>query len=232
MTSTNRIAAALLLPVMIAGVAFAASPAQADTTTIQGAKAELRNAQGQPVGTAIFSPVPQGLKLQVNVQGFIETAPGDHGIHVHAVGKCEAPSFTTAGGHFNPDAKKHGLNSPEGHHAGDMPNIIIDAAGNSTYETVLTNLTVDGGTNSVLDADGSAVVIHAGPDDLMTDPAGNSGARVACGEVATYAIPTAGMPRTGAGDGQTDFLPWVALVSGLTLLVAGKRVSSLVRSKQ
>jgi Cu-Zn family superoxide dismutase len=109
--------------------------------------------------------------------------PGDHALHVHAAGKCEPP-FTTAGGHFNPDSKKHGLTLAEGHHAGDMPNLHIPASGELTVEVMNTAVTLDKDKpNSVLDADGSAIVIHAGADDYKTDPTGKAGDRIACGVV-------------------------------------------------
>jgi Cu-Zn family superoxide dismutase len=165
------------------------------------------------------------VKLEVQVQGFATAAAGEHGIHVHAVGKCEPDAFTTAGGHFNPTGKKHGLNSPEGSHAGDMPNMVLDGQGNSTYETTLAGISLDGGANSLFDADGSAVVIHAGPDDLVTDPAGNSGARVACGVVSAYALPVVGMPSTG-GPEDWSLITWVVLLVALGLGVAGRGVAA------
>jgi superoxide dismutase, Cu-Zn family len=226
----NRIARtlfALLVPVLFAWAAIAVSPALAQSQT-QGAKADLKDAQGQLVGTAIFSPAASGVKLQVQVNGFTAAAVGEHGIHVHTTGKCEAPAFTSAGGHFNPDTKKHGLNSPEGHHAGDMPNIIFDSAGNATYETVVDGVTLGAGSASLMDADGSALVIHAGPDDLVTDPAGNSGARVVCGELAVYAIPVAGMPQTGIFVDANLFVV-VGLLAALALVLLGRRMAAAGR---
>src|SRR3954447_7348902 len=140
MKKVARTASALLLPALFAWVAIAGSPALAQSQA-QGAKADLKDTQGQLVGTAVFSPDPSGVKLQVQVNGFAAAAAGEHGIHIHTTGKCEAAAFTSAGGHFNPNSKKHGLNSPEGRHAGDMPNIAFDAAGNATYETVVEGVT-------------------------------------------------------------------------------------------
>ena len=104
---------------------------------------------------------------------------GTHAFHIHETGKCEPPEFKSAGGHFNPDETKHGILNPEGPHAGDMPNIHIPADGKLTIEVLNTLVSVDG-DNGVLDDDGSALMIHAGPDDYKTDPSGNSGDRIAC----------------------------------------------------
>jgi len=107
---------------------------------------------------------------------------GEHAFHIHAVGKCEPP-FDSAGGHFNPAQHKHGIMAGEGH-AGDMPNLFVPASGELTVEILNTNVTLaKGKPNSLFDADGSAVVIHAGPDDYKSDPAGNAGGRIACGVV-------------------------------------------------
>ena len=108
--------------------------------------------------------------------------PGDHAIHIHAVAKCEPP-FTSAGGHFNPEGKKHGLENPEGPHAGDMNNFTVAADG--TARTTLTDprVTLGTGPNSVFSSGGTALVIHAKADDMKTDPAGNAGDRIACGTI-------------------------------------------------
>ena len=191
-------------------------PVRAQATT-NGATAEIKDAQGTVVGTATLSEGTSGVLLQVQVRGFTAAATGEHGIHVHAVGVCEAPGFTTAGGHFNPAAKKHGLNSAEGAHGGDLPNLVLDAAGNETYVATNERITVlAGAANSIFDADGSALVIHAGPDDNVTDPAGNSGARIACGVLQAAQIPT-GMPRTGTPG---DEALWLAL-AGVAALGLG-----------
>jgi len=103
--------------------------------------------------------------------------PGTHGAHIHTVGRCDAPDFTTAGGHWNPTGMKHGSMNPQGPHEGDMPNLVIGTDGRGTIGMTIPGATMAG----LLDADGAAFVVHAGPDDLMTDPAGNSGGRIACG---------------------------------------------------
>ena len=103
--------------------------------------------------------------------------PGDHGVHVHTTGSCEAPTFESAGGHWNPESQTHGLEDPAGQHAGDMPNLTVAEDGTGTMDYQLVGGTFEG----LLDADGSAFVVHADPDDQMTDPSGNSGDRIACG---------------------------------------------------
>lgn len=156
-------------------ITLAATGAQA-----QSAKAPLKSADGKDVGSVTLTQTPSGVLLAVSVKGL---AAGEHAFHVHAVGKCEPP-FTTAGGHFNPGSKKHGLMAAEGHHAGDMPNLHIPASGELTVEVVNAAITLEKGKpNSVFDTDGSAVIIHAGKDDYKTDPTGDAGGRIACGVI-------------------------------------------------
>ncbi|HZI05711.1 MAG TPA: superoxide dismutase family protein [Archangium sp.] len=145
------------------------------------ATAELVNTSGQKVGTVTLVQRGDSVELQVEATGL---EPGAHGIHFHQVGLCETPGFTSAGGHFNPLDKQHGLESPNGAHAGDLPNLEADASGKASYKTTTNRVTLGEGQLSIFDADGTALVIHAGADDQVTDPAGNSGARVACGVLA------------------------------------------------
>jgi Cu-Zn family superoxide dismutase len=145
------------------------------------AKAELHDGMGNSVGTAEFSPAPQGVSIRLNLTNL---PPGVHGIHVHAVAKCEGPAFTTAGGHLNPDMKHHGLENPEGPHAGDMPNITVGADGTVKTTIVAPGVTMGDDPHSIFTNGGTALVIHAMPDDLKSDPAGNAGARIACGTIA------------------------------------------------
>ena len=144
-------------------------------------KAELHDAQGNSVGTAEFSPAPQGVSIRLNLSSL---PPGVHGIHIHAVAKCEGPAFTTAGGHLNPDMKHHGLENPEGPHAGDMPNITVSADGTAKATVVAPGVTMGDDTHSIFSNGGTAIVIHAMADDLKSDPAGNAGTRIACGVIA------------------------------------------------
>lgn len=139
---------------------------------------EMKDAKGQPVGTATLSAATGGVQIALDVKNL---TPGVHAIHVHAVPKCEGPAFTSAGGHFNPASKKHGLQNPEGPHAGDMENFTVAADGTSTAKVIAKGITLGKEANSALAGSGTALVIHAGPDDMKTDPAGNAGDRVACG---------------------------------------------------
>jgi Cu-Zn family superoxide dismutase len=139
------------------------------------AKADIKNAQGQTVGTATVTDTPHGALVSV----VLTAAPaGPHAFHLHAVGKCEAP-FTSAGGHLNPGGKKHGIKSAEGAHAGDLPNITVPSGGGLTFEVLAHGVT----SAQLFDADGTAVVMHQGVDDYATDPAGAAGDRIACGVV-------------------------------------------------
>jgi Cu-Zn family superoxide dismutase len=152
-------------------VAIAALPAAA-----QSAKATLKNVDGKEVGTAQLTQVTGGVLITLAVSGL---PAGDHAFHVHAVGKCEPP-FTSAGGHFNPGNKKHGMMSPEGQHAGDMPNLHIPASGALSVDVVNSAITLEKGKGPG-DANGLALIIHAGKDDYKTDPTGDAGGRIACG---------------------------------------------------
>jgi len=146
------------------------------------AVAALQDAEGNAVGEATFTQVADGVTIQVALQGLAIAAAGEHGIHLHTTGAC-TPDFEAAGPHFNPTGAQHGTDNPGGPHAGDLPNLAIDAAGNGTYEATTDLATLGEGENSLLDADGSAIVIHADPDDMITDPSGNSGDRIACGVI-------------------------------------------------
>lgn len=134
----------------------------------------VRGADGATVGTALLRPGTDGVQVTLSVNGL---PPGTHGVHLHQAGRCDPPDFTSAGGHLNPAGKQHGVQNPQGPHAGDLPNLIVGPDGRGTLGMTLAGATMDG----LLDADGAAMVVHAAPDDLMTDPSGNSGGRVACG---------------------------------------------------
>lgn len=138
------------------------------------ATATLRTADGTDVGTASANEVAGGLRFTIDAKAM---PAGTHGAHVHMTGRCDAPDFTTAGGHWNPTNMKHGAMNPQGPHEGDLPNLIIGTDGRGTLGITIPGATIAG----LLDADGSALVVHAAADDLMTDPSGNSGGRIACG---------------------------------------------------
>jgi Cu-Zn family superoxide dismutase len=146
----------------------------------QTAKAALKNADGKDVGAADLTQTPHGVLVRLSVKGL---PPGEHAFHIHGVGKCEPP-FTTAGGHFNPGGKKHGVLAADGPHAGDMPNLHIPASGDLTIEVLNTLVTLEKGKpNSLFQTNGTALIIHAGKDDYKTDPTGDAGGRIACGMV-------------------------------------------------
>jgi len=156
-------------------IGLMALPAHAQT-----AKASLKDTQGKDVGQVQLIQTPNGVLLKMALKG---APPGERAFHIHAVGKCEPP-FTSAGPHFNPASHKHGMEAKEGSHAGDMPNLHIPASGELVVEIANPMISlVKGQPNSLFDADGSAIVIHAGADDYKTDPTGNAGDRVACGVV-------------------------------------------------
>ncbi len=143
-------------------------------------KVDLKDAQGNDVGSVILWDTASGVALQLNLH---DLPAGEHAIHFHQVPKCEAPDFKSAGGHFNPEGKKHGLESPDGHHAGDMKNITVEQDGKAKGPMEDPDVTLKEGPHSLLSNGGTAIVIHANPDDNQTDPAGNAGARIACGVI-------------------------------------------------
>jgi superoxide dismutase, Cu-Zn family len=143
------------------------------------ATATLRDASGKEVGRATLTETTSGLLIRLDVT----SAPqGEHALHFHAVGKCEPPDFKSAGPHFNPAEAKHGIENPEGPHAGDMPNLHVPADGRLSIEVLNQAVTLSG-KSALLDDDGAALVIHAAADDYRTDPAGNAGDRIACGVI-------------------------------------------------
>ena len=144
------------------------------------ASADLAAKSGSMVsGKVTFTEVHGKLRVEAMVSGL---TPGEHGFHVHDVGDCSAPDATSAKGHFNPTAKAHGHHDSAEHHGGDMPNLVADASGMAKYSAEVSGLTLSGPTGVL----GRSVVIHADPDDYKSQPAGNSGKRVACGVIAAH----------------------------------------------
>ncbi|MDQ1407036.1 MAG: superoxide dismutase, Cu-Zn family [Acidobacteriaceae bacterium] len=165
---------------VLAGALIWTSTAVFAQSEVRSAHADIVNAQGQKIGTATIRQAGTGIRLDVKVS---QLPPGTHGIHVHTVGKCEGPDFTSAGGHLNPASRKHGKDNPEGPHSGDLLNIQVKASGDAEASLVDPNATLGDGPNSLFHEGGTSIVIHAKTDDYKTDPAGNSGARIACGVV-------------------------------------------------
>ena len=157
---------ALILPFLVAGCSTVAEPQG-------GPPMPLINASGQTIGTVRAWQTAGGVSFRISASGLPH---GLHGIHVHAVGRCDPPDFKTAGAHWNPAGKQHGMNNPGGPHAGDLPN--VEAAANGVLNATVT--LAGASMASLLEADGAALVVHAAADDYKTDPSGNSGARIAC----------------------------------------------------
>lgn len=178
MTSrTNAlIAATLMIAAPVAATAHDhAEPAEARTVALIGAA-------GQTLGLARLEPTTAGVLITIDASGLPE---GELGFHVHETGRCDpGQGFGTAGGHFEPHGKAHGFRHAQGAHAGDMPNLLVGPDGKARLQVLNRAVALDGGEAGLLDADGSSLVIHAGPDDYVSQPAGASGPRIACAVIA------------------------------------------------
>lgn len=155
-------------------------PAGTAGTRPATASATLVDTQGRSVGQVHFQQGPHGVLLKLDLKN---ATPGVHGLHLHDVGRCERPSFESAGGHFNPSNRQHGFLNPRGPHAGDLPNIEVPATTHLSVESFLADVTIATGPQSLTDDNGSSIMIHTGKDDYATDPAGESGNRLACGQI-------------------------------------------------
>jgi Cu-Zn family superoxide dismutase len=153
---------------------------------------------GNSIGKVQLDERRGAVRIRLTLNDAAVVQPGEHGLHFHAIGRCDGPDFATAGGHFNPHGAQHGHDNPQGAHAGDLPNLTIgnrtrNRDGSHTFQFATKEVTLSPGPASVFDADGTALVIHANPDDNRTDPSGNSGPRLACAAI----LP--GLPKTGGG---------------------------------
>jgi Cu-Zn family superoxide dismutase len=162
---------------VLASLATLTALALVPATARADASATLRDTSGQKVGAVQLRETPRGVLLHIGLDGL---PPGKHAFHVHERGRCEGP-FDSAGGHFEPKGRAHGYLNPKGSHAGDLPNVVVSADGKADVEVVSAELRLASGPGELFDDDGAAVIVHAGPDDYATDPAGNAGGRIACG---------------------------------------------------
>lgn len=165
----------LALPFALAACATPEAGAAADSV----ANAALVDGAGRAVGEAVITSTESGLSLRLSLNGI---APGAHGMHLHGVGICEGPAFTSAGPHLNPTGRQHGHDNPSGAHLGDLPNIVVGNDGRARLEVPIVGERGDL-TAALFDGDGTAIVVHAKADDYRTDPSGNSGDRIACGVI-------------------------------------------------
>ena len=144
------------------------------------ARAALVDGSGKTIGDAVLKETPNGVLLQVDLAS---AEAGAHAFHIHETGRCDRPTFESAGGHFAPGGAEHGLFDPKGPHAGDLPNVHVPADGRLSFEYLVPRVTLGPGDRSLLDSDGSALVMHRDRDDYTSDPAGNAGDRIVCGVI-------------------------------------------------
>jgi Cu-Zn family superoxide dismutase len=170
----------LAAPVAALVLAAASIPAAAAAADAPRARTELKDAKGKSLGTAALEETGDAVRIRLELRGL---PPGPRAIHVHEHGRCEGPDFKSAGAHFNPGGKQHGLGSPAGHHAGDLAGLVVAEDGTARAELVARGATLREGPGSLLREGGTALVVHQGPDDHASDPAGKAGDRIACGVI-------------------------------------------------
>jgi Cu-Zn family superoxide dismutase len=144
-------------------------------------KIAIKDPAGKTVGWAMVKSAGQGVHIRLTLD---HMPPGEHAVHIHSAAKCDGPDFKSAGPHFNPDTKQHGLENPDGHHAGDMANFSVDGKGNAAVDLYNKDVNLGSDSHSLFSNGGTAIVVHAKADDMRTDPSGNSGDRIACGMIA------------------------------------------------
>ena len=182
-----RILLALSLMLSFSACAKSDSPDEKSATDAQSPKstatgqyaADIKGATGESLGLVFFLPTPNGVLLSASLQGLPE---GEHAFHIHAKGTC-APDFGAAGGHFAPNSEPHGFKVEGGPHAGDMPNIYVPSSGELIFEVFNPRVSLFETPNALFDEDGSAIMIHAGPDDYESQPSGAAGSRIGCGVI-------------------------------------------------
>ena len=179
-TTTDHGRAALIAALSLALGACSLPYVPGFTSPSPVAVAHLSDSGGRVVGNAVFLQDGGNVRILLDVVGI---TPGSKAVHIHEVGQCDAPSFESAGAHFNPDKKQHGTGNPRGPHAGDLPNIFVEATGKGHLEFTAKHVTLKKGAHSLLDGKGTALVMHADADDMRTDPDGDSRDRLACGVI-------------------------------------------------
>jgi Cu-Zn family superoxide dismutase len=152
------------------------TPPPADVT----AQADIRDRDGRTIALASATQIGDAVRIRVEAAGL---PPGIYGAHIHTTGRCTPPGFESAGPHWNPTQRQHGRDNPQGQHSGDLPNLMVGTDRRGSYEFTVPGVWLTGGARPILDSDGAAIVVHAQADDYRTDPSGNSGTRIGCGEL-------------------------------------------------